>query len=43
MSAIQNPGHFLAGIAALIRNSEDAYLLMKRVGKSDFGGVSGSV
>ena len=31
------PGHFLAGIAGLIRNRDGAYLMMKRVRDRDFG------
>lgn len=34
---VQNPGHFLAGIAGLIRNRSGAYLLMKRSEDNDFG------
>ena len=36
----QNPGHFLVGIAGLIRNSEGDYLLMKRGAARDFGAES---
>ena len=32
------PGTFLAGIAAVIRNGDGAYLMMKRVAERDFGG-----
>ncbi|MBS10926.1 MAG: hypothetical protein CME19_04900 [Gemmatimonadetes bacterium] len=34
---MQNPGRFLAGIAALIRNASGEYLLLKRSGSRDFG------
>ena len=34
--AIHSPGHFLAGIAALLRNRVGEYLLMKRAADRDF-------
>ena len=37
MGKKQSTGHFLAGIAGLIRNSAGEYLLMKRIGQRDFG------
>lgn len=35
--AVQNPGYFLAGIAGLLRNAADEYLLLKRSDDRDFG------
>ena len=37
MNKLQNPGHFLAGIAGLIRNAGGEYLMMKRIDERDFG------
>ena len=33
-----SPGRFLAGVAALIRNERQEYLMMKRDPERDFGG-----
>lgn len=35
--AVHSPGHFLAGIAGLLRNCVGEYLLMRRAADRDFG------
>ena len=35
--AVHSPGHFLAGVAGLLRNSVGEYLLLKRSADRDFG------